>query len=111
MNPLTPLFFLAFFIVALFSGDPVWRAQFVILQWWESFNPQVIRVMNVSIVGGNTLNDSILMNKIVTILFHAADEGRAITEKEGYYFDTLFFELVEKRCGIEKARQVYNIKD
>ncbi len=57
------------------------------------------------------MNDSNLMNNKVKLLFHAADEGRVITEKEGHYFDTLFFELVEKRCGIKKARQVFNIQD
>jgi len=57
------------------------------------------------------MQDYEIFNKISDILFRAADQDRALTDKECHHYDVLFFELVKDRCGIEKARQVYNIKD
>jgi len=57
------------------------------------------------------IEDYSIWTGINELLLRAAKDGRSLTEKELHHFDILYFELIQHYCGIEQARQVFNIQD
>ncbi len=56
------------------------------------------------------IEDYKIWTGINELLLRAAKDGRALSDKELHHYDVLYFQLIEHYCGVDKAREVFNVK-